>query len=376
MCINEFNFVFADNREREEILAEINSLLEEGDSDAAKKKAPHCAHITQELLLILLEELIKAKVDYIIAPNTANAQIAYLVREGYANFAMTEDSELILYNVRYILYKYVPAQCAGVLFDAQKLADCFVNDKDNYEYSFDSFRRLCILVGCEFLDNLKGISYNKAKKFIASVSDRDWNADLLLDMPRILSSKALVVPHEYVDKFRQVELAYDYQLVFDPKQRKLVHMNPVPSSMKSQVKQFSGLSSLTGSKLIDWVLGTLDYETLEPLSSHAHLRELAEEHLFNQEDSIWNPKCPPATVKKFQAAKTKGDVDEVAQVEKEANLAAVKRAKKEAKEQKAKAKKQKSDNSTGKGSRKSNESGKKSSKSREKVGGDSKKKKK
>lgn len=37
-------------------------------------------------------------IEYYIAPYEADAQMAYLVKEGIADFAVTEDSDLIAYG--------------------------------------------------------------------------------------------------------------------------------------------------------------------------------------------------------------------------------------------------------------------------------------
>ena len=288
-------------------MAEYHALVERGDSDGAAKKVTSCVYLTQKLLLILLEALLEEGVDYIVAPYSANAQIAYLVKNGYANFAIGEDSEMPLYkDVRFTLFKYNPGSFAGNLYDAEKLPDCF-NPKD-FNYTFTSFRRFCILSGCDFVRSLKGIAINKAKKFFNSVPV-DSNVDILFELPRVLSSKALVVPQKYVEDFRLAELAFDYELVIDPATRKLVHLNPVPKHVQSYVKQFSRFS-LKDSQLLDYALGILDFKTLEPLEDYSHLRKVAEKKFFNNPVSVWHPKCPRVSMKNFLALKAKGRKDE------------------------------------------------------------------
>mmetsp|Transcript_37393 Transcript_37393/g.27186 ORF Transcript_37393/g.27186 Transcript_37393/m.27186 type:complete len:80 (-) Transcript_37393:100-339(-) len=55
-----------------------------------------------ELMIDILESL---KIDFIMAPYEADAQMAYMVREGYADFAVTEDSDLIVYGCPKIFMK-------------------------------------------------------------------------------------------------------------------------------------------------------------------------------------------------------------------------------------------------------------------------------
>lgn len=39
-------------------------------------------------------------IPYIVAPYEADAQLAFLVSEGYADFAITEDSDLLVYGCK------------------------------------------------------------------------------------------------------------------------------------------------------------------------------------------------------------------------------------------------------------------------------------
>lgn len=41
-------------------------------------------------------------VDCVIAPYEADAQLAYLNRTGYADFVITEDSDLLLFGCRQV----------------------------------------------------------------------------------------------------------------------------------------------------------------------------------------------------------------------------------------------------------------------------------
>ena len=51
-------------------------------------------------------------ITYIVAPYESDAQLTFLVKEGYADIAITEDSDLLVYGCKevcvilYILYIY------------------------------------------------------------------------------------------------------------------------------------------------------------------------------------------------------------------------------------------------------------------------------
>jgi len=53
----------------------------------------------------LVDVLASLKVEYIISPYEADAQMAYMVKEKIADFAITEDSDLIAYGCPLIITK-------------------------------------------------------------------------------------------------------------------------------------------------------------------------------------------------------------------------------------------------------------------------------
>jgi len=55
-----------------------------------------------DLFMDVLKEL---EIEFIVAPYEADAQMAYMVKEGIAEFAISEDSDLIAYGCPRILMK-------------------------------------------------------------------------------------------------------------------------------------------------------------------------------------------------------------------------------------------------------------------------------
>ena len=47
---------------------------------------------------ISLQLCLSQKIKYIVAPYEADAQIAFLLKHGHAEFAITEDSDLLAYG--------------------------------------------------------------------------------------------------------------------------------------------------------------------------------------------------------------------------------------------------------------------------------------
>jgi len=58
-----------------------------------------------DLFMDILKEL---EIEFLISPYEADAQMAYMVKTGQAQFAISEDSDLIAYGCPNIVLKLTP----------------------------------------------------------------------------------------------------------------------------------------------------------------------------------------------------------------------------------------------------------------------------
>ncbi len=73
-------------------------------------------------MIDLLKDILRClDIEYIVAPYEADAQIAYLVREGIADFAISEDSDLITFGCpRLVMKLSFNGQCQ--IFDQERFS--------------------------------------------------------------------------------------------------------------------------------------------------------------------------------------------------------------------------------------------------------------
>lgn len=57
------------------------------------------------MIEVLIDVLHKLQIDVMIAPYEADAQIAYLVKEGIADIGISEDSDLLVYGCTNLVVK-------------------------------------------------------------------------------------------------------------------------------------------------------------------------------------------------------------------------------------------------------------------------------
>lgn len=193
-------------------------LLRQGKTEEARCYLKASVNITPEMASALIKECHKINVDCIVAPYESDAQLAFFSLKGIAEIVITEDSDLILFGCTKILYKLDLQGCC-YLVDAEKI-NTAVNIRPD-RFSFDKFRHMCILSGCDYADSLQGIGLKKAEKFIALTDETD--PEKFLDkIPRYLKMNKIEITEEYKRKFMLADATFKHQIVFDPFKKKLV----------------------------------------------------------------------------------------------------------------------------------------------------------
>ena len=118
--------------------------------------------MTQDIVRLVIRKLRSAGIPYLVSPYEADAQLAYLSKHGIVDVVIAEDSDLILFGVRRILFKLKRTPVVqAVLFDADKLRPPF--------HDMDYLLKACILSGCDYLNNVPGIGLQKALNFMDRV---------------------------------------------------------------------------------------------------------------------------------------------------------------------------------------------------------------
>uniref|UniRef100_A0A6P7FRW3 Exonuclease 1 n=1 Tax=Diabrotica virgifera virgifera TaxID=50390 RepID=A0A6P7FRW3_DIAVI len=158
---------------------------------------------------ILISECQKMKVDCIVAPYEADAQIGYLTKLGVIDAVIAEDSDLVLFGCQNIIYK-LDDEGQGVLLERDKIPQD--------ELSFDQLIYTCILAGCNYSTPLAGMSLNKAESLVKLSEEKD-PIKILEELPKDLN-----VTDQYKDEFMGALAVYKHQVVFDPFEKKLVHL--------------------------------------------------------------------------------------------------------------------------------------------------------
>ncbi|OLY78291.1 Exonuclease 1 [Smittium mucronatum] len=136
-------------------------------------------NITPKFAKDVIEELKKKNIQYVVAPYEADAQLAYLEREGTIQGIITEDSDLIVYGCKKIIFKLDDAG-NGMLFDRERLGQ--VRSFSLRGWTDETFRKMCILSGCDYLSSVHGVGLKRSHKYlqrsrdIKQIAENQWIA--------------------------------------------------------------------------------------------------------------------------------------------------------------------------------------------------------
>jgi exonuclease-1 len=129
----------------------------------------------------LIKALRAEGVSYVVAPYEADAQMTYLEREGIVDGIITEDSDLVVFGCRNLLFKLgQDGSCVNLRRDdLGAVSDLNLlgwGDKELrwmavsnlFKSSLWFYNQPCtqMLSGCDYIDSLPGIGLKKAHKLL------------------------------------------------------------------------------------------------------------------------------------------------------------------------------------------------------------------
>jgi len=156
-----------------------------------------------DLFMDVLKEL---EIEFVVAPYEADAQMAYMVKAGLAEFAISEDSDLIAYGCPKILMKldfYGKAQAwSEEEFRAMKLDvdsdKALIPVKQLQDLSRDDFSYACAMAGCEYLPNIERIGLKVTLKHFS----KHKTFDAVMKFLRTNKATKDKIPEGYEEKAR------------------------------------------------------------------------------------------------------------------------------------------------------------------------------
>ncbi|KAI5007328.1 hypothetical protein ZWY2020_050773 [Hordeum vulgare] len=241
-------------RSRKENLERAREHEAAGNSRAAFDCYQKAVDITPKIALELIQVLKQEKVDYIVAPYEADAQMTFLSVNKLVDAVITEDSDLIPFGCSRIIFK-MDKFGQGVEFQITRL-------ERNRELDLNGFTKqmlleMCILSGCDYLPSLPGMGVKRAHALIQKLKSHE-------KVIKHLRYSAVSVPPQYEENFKKAIWAFQFQRVYDPATEDIVHLSGIPSDLSED--DFLG-PWLPQAVVKGIALGEIDPLTKEPFEA-------------------------------------------------------------------------------------------------------------
>uniref|UniRef100_A0A453FNR0 XPG-I domain-containing protein n=1 Tax=Aegilops tauschii subsp. strangulata TaxID=200361 RepID=A0A453FNR0_AEGTS len=245
-------------RSRKENLERAREHEAAGNSRAAFDCYQKAVDITPKIALELIQVLKQEKVDYIVAPYEADAQMTFLSVNKLVDAVITEDSDLIPFGCSRIIFK-MDKFGQGVEFQITRL-------EQNRELDLNGFTKqmlleMCILSGCDYLPSLPGMGVKRAHALIQKLKSHE-------KVIKHLRYSAVSVPPQYEENFKKAIWAFQFQRVYDPATEDIVHLSGIPHDLSED--DFLG-PWLPQAVVKGIALGEIDPLTKEPFEVPAFL---------------------------------------------------------------------------------------------------------
>ncbi|PWN50131.1 hypothetical protein IE53DRAFT_110312 [Violaceomyces palustris] len=240
---------------RNEALAKARALESEGRFAEARDAYTKCVDITPEMAYQLIKILKREGVSYVVAPYEADAQLAYLEQEGLIDGIVTEDSDLLVFGCRRVLFKLQPnGDCIEILQSK------FSSNRQLVFSGWSSveFRQMAILSGCDYLPSIVGMGLKNAHRLLR----RYKTVDRVLQAIRLEGK--MKVPLDYAKEFRRAELTFVHQRVWDPRKRCMTTLTPLPDGTLDDMVPFIG-APISDEEAAGITCGDIDPISREPM---------------------------------------------------------------------------------------------------------------
>jgi exonuclease-1 len=220
---------------RQQNLAMATEHLRKGNLKDANEFFKKAVDITEAMANLFIEKLKQMKVDYVVAPYEADAQLAYLQRSGNVTAVITEDSDLIPFGCGRIFYK-MDRYGNGEEINLEHLE---MNKEIELKgFSSEMIVRMCILAGCDYLSNIDGIGIVNAFKI---VKEHQNSKQILRYLEKTFS-----IPPNYAKGFIKAEMTFHSQVVLDTNGKR-IHLTPLSRLVDVSTSSFLGRIEEEGS---------------------------------------------------------------------------------------------------------------------------------
>ncbi|KAG0706957.1 exodeoxyribonuclease 1 [Suillus ampliporus] len=213
---------------REENLAKAKTLASQGRHKEAREYFVKCIDVTPQMAYQLIKALRAENVPYIVAPYEADAQMAYLERIGIVDGIVTEDSDLLVFGCRKVLFKLDSVSSTIVSISRADFGSVTAAEGgiSLLGWSDAQFRAMAILSGCDYLPSIPGVGLKTAWSLLRKYR----SVEQVVRAIRLEGKKS--VPKGYLEAYNLAEKVFLHQRVYCPLDERLVNLTDIPPGVE------------------------------------------------------------------------------------------------------------------------------------------------
>ena len=220
-------------RARAEALQKAIEFEASGNKFLAQTLFAKAVDVTPQMAFEVSEAIKPLGVEVIVAPYEADAQLGYLSTAGLIDAVISEDSDLLVYGCRRVLYKVDFKTERGREIRLDRVSECGPFSR----LSDETFLLAAVLAGCDYAPSLASIGITTALKLAAKAEsilksgknagiDSDWFVERLLMLIRL--SGVDLISEDFGATVQRAIRTFRHQTVFCPLTRRLVPLSPLP----------------------------------------------------------------------------------------------------------------------------------------------------
>ena len=264
-----------DKREikRKEYEKEAENMLNMYNTYGAIRKKIEAFDVTPEFAYEFMKILQAYNVEYYVAPYEADAQLAYLSKINYVDFIITEDSDLVAYGCKCVLFKLGSLKDQPIDVGEEILWENIKNCKEIKfkNFSKDKFLSFCILCGCDYL-KISGVGPKLSNEALNKFDDYNKFLGYVFNKNCIQGSIM-----ETIKKYEKTFLTFRYQVVYCPKDKKMKYFNDINEHCYPFLDKYKNDLSF---------LGILDFDNIEKYI-HGEINPITKEDIDENNDKYF-----------------------------------------------------------------------------------------
>lgn len=237
-------FLFLNHSQRNAMRdANYNIAMEykaQGEAVKAEQHFKRSVSITCEMVQQVLKELESREIYYMIAPYEADAQLAYLSMNNLVDAVITEDSDVLIYGCRHVIFKLDKNSGTGHQIIRKNLGSnigmSFTNWND------EQFTLFCCLAGSDYSPTLKNMGIKTAHKYVSTHQTFD---KVVAALKSSWKSAENTITNEFISHLWKAFMTYRHQCIYNPLEWRMQYLRPITEERKIKHSQIvSGLSTM------------------------------------------------------------------------------------------------------------------------------------